>query len=153
MNLLDVLSKRKNELTGRQITLEESEELTQAFPEIPDWAIAILLDYPITECDFDLSEEFDESGFGVSLRWMLPAQSISEATECYPGIAAITLGYIPFCICLEGSGDYYYIQFENTDPPLVRIPHPATDRDGQLVEQDIELVSSSLSKFFAIAEF
>ena len=152
MKITNVLSDIKNQLKGRTITDQESDVLLRRFNQkIPEWYVTILQNFPIRR-DFELSEEFDESGLGASLRWMTPSQIISEATESYPGIAAILLDYIPCGICLEGSGDYYYVQSENIDPALVRIPHTAIDGKQQLILQDIEIVSSHLSKFFEMAD-
>lgn len=150
---MKILLDKRNQLNGRKITKQESNDLIKVFKEkIPKWFIEILLNFSITECEFNLSEEQDESGLGVSLKWMTPAQIISEATEVYPGIPAAILGYIPIGMCMDGSGDYYYMQFKNADPPLVRIPHEAVDRNEKLIEQQIEIVSPNLSQFLEIAE-
>jgi len=53
---------------------------------------------------------------------------------------------------MVGSGDYYFIQFKNINLPLVRIPHEAVDRNMQLIERRVEVVSTTLWKFFEIAE-
>jgi len=46
---------------------------------------------------------------------------------------------------MVASGDYYFIQ-------LVRIPHEAVDRNKQLIERRVEVVSTTLWKFFEIAD-
>ena len=153
MSIVQILLTRSHLMGGRIITISESNELIEIFNDtIPAWFIEILLKFPITECYFSLAEELDESELGVSMKSMSPKQIISEAIECYPGKAAKSLNYVPFGMCLEGSGDYYYIIFLNNDASLVRIPHEAIDKNQELIEKDIEIVSSQLSEFFRLAE-
>ena len=153
MSIIQVLSTRIDSMNGRRITIQESNELIKIFDkQIPAWFMKILLEFPITECDFCISEELDESELGVLMKSMSPKQIISESTECYPGKAAKNFNYIPFGICLEGSGDYYYIKFSRNNASLVRIPHTAVGRNQELIEQDVEIVSSQLSNFFRLAE-
>ena len=75
-------------------------------------------------------------------------QCISEATECYPGIAAVKVSYVPVAMCLTGSGDYYYIRStEGENGPLYRIYHDAVN--GEHIEQDgIEKVLNSYASLF-----
>lgn len=150
---MSVASNRIDEFNGRTITIEESEILKETLNiMIPQWFINILLDFPLTGCYFKLSEALDISGIGVDMQWMTPTQTISESTEVYPGIAAVLVGYLPIGICMNGSGDYYFIQITNINLPLFRIPHTAVNKNGQLIEEYIELVCSSLSNFFEIVE-
>jgi len=152
-NMIKAISKRMPELTGRKITNEELNELAMVFNTlIPEWFLNVLLDFPLAGCYFELSENLDESELGVSMKWMTPSQIISEATEAYPGIVALPLGYLPVGICMVGSGDYYFIQFKNINLPLVRIPHEAVDGNMQLIEKRVEVVSTTLWKFFEIAD-
>lgn len=152
-NIRLILSNRINEFKGRTITDRESERLKETLNTmIPQWFIDILLDFPLTSCYFKLSEYIDISGMGVDMQWMNPTQTISESTEVYPGKSAVLVGYLPIGICMNGSGDYYFIQITNINFPLVRIPHTAVDKNGQLIEEYIELVCSSLSIFFEIVE-
>jgi hypothetical protein len=151
--LRDTLSKRTHELKGRKITYEESNELAKVFNSlIPEWFFRILLDFPLAGCYFELSENLDESELGASMKWMNPSQVIKDITQVYPAIVALPLGYVPVGFCMTGSGDDYFIQFKNANLPLVRIPHEAVDRNMQLIERRVEVVSTNLWKFFEIVE-
>lgn len=80
----------------------------------------------IIGCDFEVSEEDDLSEVGADIRIMSIEQCMSEATECYPGIAALKDGYVPVGMCLAGSGDYYYIKIvEGENGSLYRVYHDA----------------------------
>jgi len=87
----------------------------------------------IIGCEFEVSQDDDLSGLGVDLKIMNIEQCISEATECYPGIAAVKEGYVPVAMCLTGSGDYYYIRTsEGENGSLYRIYHDAVN--GEAIE-------------------
>ena len=80
---------------------------------------------------FELSEDDDLSEMGADFQIMNEKQCISEATEAYPGIVAIKLGYFPIAMCLEGSGDYYYIKTnEGNSGALYRIYHDSVVGDS-----------------------
>lgn len=100
---------------------------------IPDYWRNFIVVNDIIGCDFEVSEEDDLSELGADLRIMSIEQCVSEARECYPGIVAIKDGYIPVAMCLEGSGDYYYIQVtEGESGSLYRIYHDAVN--GEKIE-------------------
>ncbi|MGD2181460.1 hypothetical protein [Lusitaniella coriacea] len=148
-----ILSSRIDELNGRRITHKEAEKLKKTFSKlIPNWFINILFDFPLIGCDFELSEDLDISELGVGMQWMSAADTICESTEAYPGIAAVLVGYLPVGMCTYGSGDPYFLNTKDIALPLVRIPHTALDKNGKLIEEDIELVCSNLSNFFEIVE-
>ncbi|MBE9117308.1 hypothetical protein IQ249_15520 [Lusitaniella coriacea LEGE 07157] len=148
-----ILSSRIDELNGRRITHKEAEKLKKTFSKlIPNWFINILFDFPLIGCDFELSEDLDISELGVGMQWMSAADTIWESTEAYPGIAAVLVGYLPVGMCTYGSGDPYFLNTKDIALPLVRIPHTALDKNGKLIEEDIELVCSNLSNFFEIVE-
>lgn len=154
MSIEAVLKKRREEFGGRAVTADEAAELPAALPfALPAWLVNLLRNYPLTESEFSLSEDDDASEMGAEIKWLTPAQMISEATECFPGMAAAPIGYLPVGMCLEGSGDPYFININNGEnPPPVRIPHEAIDDADALREEEIEIVSPSLSRFFKDAE-
>ena len=81
--------------------------------------------------DFEISEDEDLSDMGADLEIMDERQCLSEATEAYPGIIAVKLGYFPVAMCLEGSGDYYYIKTaEGSGGALYRIYHDSMDGES-----------------------
>ena len=155
MSVEDVLKRRKADLQGRTITAQEVAELTAGIGDklLPAYLLDWLGSYPLVGTEFSLSEEEDESGLGVEMQWLTPAQMISETIDTYPGIVAVPLGYLPVGMCLVGSGDPYFLKINpGDDPPVVRIPHEAADADGNLNSDLIEQVTPRLSDFLRKAE-
>jgi hypothetical protein len=111
----------------------------------PKALLDLLQNYPIVGVEVSIGEDDDESGMGAEMRIMDDSEVLSEAFETYPGLVAVPLGYMPFAICLEGSGDPYFIR--SSDGAVVRIPHDAVDED-ELDESSIELVAPSLDDLF-----
>jgi hypothetical protein len=143
MSLLDVLIEINPYLNGRVIYSSEVNDLARNFPLFQlSWLTDILLVVPITGCEFHLENPL------VNMRWMTPQEMISEATEFYPGIAAIKAGYFPVGDCLFGSGDPYFIQVSTIDSKLFRIPHDSVDSNGFVIEYCIDIISQTLSDFF-----
>ena len=155
MSVGATLGKRKHELGGRPITAEDAARLETAMPAaVPGWLLDLLRNYPLAGSEFSLREEADASELGAEMRWLTPDEMVSEAVETFPGIAAVPFGYLPVAMCLEGSGDPYFIRVAGgEDPPLVRIPHEAVDEDGGLRDGEVEVVCRRLSEFFKEAEF
>lgn len=149
MRVIDILEKRRRHLQGRCITPEEANLLRgMLVRSVPEWLITLMSDFRLAGSEFVLSAQLDESTLGVSMRWLMPSEIVSEATEAYPGIAAIRFDYLPIGVCLLGSGDPYFIKLgPSDDPPLVRIPHEAIDSQASLICDHVERVSSSLSVF------
>lgn len=135
---------------GRAFTLAEvramEATLGVGFSEI---LRSTLTTWPLVGRDLSLGADLDESGLGVELRWMNLKQIVSESTEVYPGLAAICHGFLPVGMCLEGSGDTYFVQV--SDRRFVRIPHDAI-KDGELVVSRVEQVSSSLERFLTACQ-
>src|SRR5215204_4429494 len=155
LSVEDVLKRRKADLQGRTITSQEVAELTAGIGDklLPAHLLDWLLSYPLVGTEFSLSEEEDESVLGVEMQWLTPAQMISETIDTYPGIVAVPHGYLPVGMCLVGSGDPYFLKINpGDDPPVVRIPHEATDADGNLNSDLIEQVTPRLSDFLRKAE-
>jgi hypothetical protein len=151
MSVESALGKRLPELRGKSITPEETEEVKRRIlaPQVPSWLLDLLREYPLAGTAFRLSEDQDQSGLGVAMRWLTPPQMISETVETYPAIAAAASGYLPIGMCLKGSGDYYFLKTDSgDDPPVVRIPHDAVDGEYKLLEDQVEVVAQNLSTFF-----
>ena len=115
----------------------------------PGWLMAILREHPLAGVGFSLSTDDDESGIGAEVRWLTPAQIVSESVECQPGISVLSHGFLPIGACAEGSGDPYFLDLRNSsdDPPVVRVPHDYAS-SGRYPLEKIEIVTSSMSKFF-----
>ncbi|MCQ1780415.1 hypothetical protein NOJ05_24655 [Neorhizobium galegae] len=115
----------------------------------------LLQSYRLCQTKFALSEDHDVSGLGAELQWMTPDQIVDEALRAYPGKVVTKMGYLPVAMCLIGSGDYYYINLSASDPddpPLVRVPHEGVTSPDAYAEEQIEVVSETLSKFFRDAQ-
>jgi hypothetical protein len=136
-------------LPGRCATRAEVVELQLLVAGTPDDVLGFIAEYPIIGVAFSLSENDDESGMGVEMRVLSPSEAIDEAKMAYPGISAVQRGYLPFGMCLAGSGDPYFVHCPTQR--LVRIPHDAAIED-QLDESSIEVVASSVRRFFQLAE-
>lgn len=136
-------------LGGRPLSTEEIKVIEGWIGPLPVVVVALLTEYCLIGINFTLSAENDESGLGAQLRWMEPDQMRSEATEAYPGVVALSVGYLPVGLCLEGSGDPYFIRLD--DAALVRIPHDAA-LEGGLEEDAVETVLSSVVDFVRLAK-
>ena len=155
MSVEAVLERRKDELGGRSITNDEARDLQRDISPslLPQWLLNLMATYPVIGARFRLSENQDQSGLGVDMKWLTPGQMVSEAKEAQPGIAAAVSSYLPIGMCLQGSGDPYFLQAgSGEDPPVVRIPHQALDGEYRLQEDQVEIVSENLSKFLSETE-
>lgn len=137
-------------LTGNHLTSGGREQLLGSFGKlVPDWFLNLCTERNLAGSTFSLAEESDLSEMGVELKWMTAEQMVDEATNAYPGIAAIKKGYLPFGSCLEGSGDPYFLKVgkEHNDTPVVRIPHDAIINE-EVDESKVEIVAANLVEFF-----
>jgi len=136
--------KSNNNNDGRFLLSQEQIDLENAFGTSPTLKrlFSVLVDHPIIGCQFDVDASDDNSGMGVSMKWLDPKEQIEEAFEFYPGIAALSEGYIPIGECLFGSGDPYFLKMKNEEPCIFRIPHEAVDENDHLYENKVEFVST-----------
>ncbi len=137
-------------LTGRRATESEVDELRRIVPDLPDDLIALLLNFPVVGESFSLAEDHDESQRGAELRILTAAESVDEALNAYPGVIARKLGFLPIGICLEGSGDPYFVKCP--EGTMTRIPHDSIGADDSLDLREVELVCHSLRDFLKVAE-
>lgn len=151
MTLSEVLVHRRP--PGRRITSSEAHYLVDRFGSLAArWLCELLMLQPLVGSAWSLPTDADESGLGAEVGWMSPEQMVSEAIDFYPGIAALRRGFVPVGTCLEGSGDPYFLEpLAGEDPPLVRVVHDAIGPDLELLPWGTEIVTSSLSLFFARA--
>jgi hypothetical protein len=121
---------------------------------VRDWLVSFLRAHRLAGVCFSLSKHDDKSSLGVDVIWLTPAQIVSEATECQPGISVLPLGYIPVGGCAEGSGDPYFLDLreKTIDPPVVRVPHDFAGQGPYPLDR-VELVAESLSSFLSKATF
>lgn len=157
MTVLTELQKIESSLNGSKITKSEAGNLTKNLPTelLPAWFMEALQNYPLSGVCFSLDEKDDESGLGADLKWFSADQMIEEALSVYPGKAVLNFGYLPVAACLAGSGDPYFLKMKGgslDDPVLVRIPHDLVTEDDGYSESGIEVVCSSLSRFFNLSK-
>jgi hypothetical protein len=134
------------ELAKQEDILLFKKELSHNINDLCFW----IEHYPLVGMLFSLPEEQDDSGMGVELKWLSPKEILDESRHSYPGIPALSKGYIPIGACLEGSGDPYFIKAGEENPPLVRIMHESVSQNGNLNIDDIEIVRSEISDFFIL---
>jgi hypothetical protein len=110
---------------------------------IPKFWQEFVIDNELLEKEIQIDEKDDLSQLGIDLKIMTFEQCIDESTECHPGIEASKIGYFPVAMCLEGSGDYYYISSDQGESgPLYRIYHDSVVGD-KLASDGIEKVLES----------
>lgn len=154
MSIFDELIKISSSLHGSKLAESEASELIEKLPPgvMPGWLVVIQKQFPLAGVCFSLDEDQDESKIGVEMKWFSSSQMIEEALLVYPGKVVLGLGYLPVAACLVGSGDPYFLKMKSCDlqnPPLVRIPHALAIDEDHFLENEIELVSKSLSYFFS----
>lgn len=142
--------KNLDSLGGRVLKDEEIRHVEAATGIRVPGAISLLLSSrPMVGVNFVVPPEADESGMGADFRFMTAAEMIEESVSAYPGISAVSHGFLPVGVCLEGSGDPYFVRL--SDGAVVRIPHDAVSED--LLDLGlIEMVASSLERLVEIAE-
>jgi hypothetical protein len=107
---------------------------------IPEYWEEFVRTNHVLGADFEIDEDSDLTGLGGDLRVMTSEQCIDEASNCYPGILAIKIHFVPVAMCMAGSGDYYYINSKDgRSGPLYRIYHDSVEGD-ELSENGIEKV-------------
>lgn len=109
---------------------------------IPEFWCKFVVENDLLGKEIEVAEEADLSGLGADLKIMTWEQAKSESTECHPGIEAAKRGYFPVAMCLEGSGDYYYINAQRENGPLFRIYHDSVVGE-ELDESCVEIVLES----------
>jgi len=106
----------------------------------PEYWERFVQDNKLVGINIEIDEASDLSGLGVDLKMLSSEESIDEATNCYPGIIVSKKQYVPVASCLEGSGDWYYINsLDGALGPLYRINHDSVEGDN-FDDDGIELV-------------
>jgi hypothetical protein len=107
---------------------------------IPEYWKEFVRTNEVCGADFEIDEGSDLTGLGGDLKIMTNDQCINEATNCFPGILAIKIRFLPVAMCMSGSGDYYYINSnDGRSGPLYRIYHDSV-KGEELSENGIEKV-------------
>lgn len=138
-------------LTAGGRTLEESERvaLMSLFGPRCEAHVRSLARIPVVGASFRVDATDDESGLGAEVRILDPSQIVDEALHAYPGKAALTLDYLPLGMCLEGSGDPYFVHLPTGQ--IVRIPHDAV-RGDKIATGSAEVVRQSIRELVEAAQ-
>ncbi|HEX2062156.1 MAG TPA: hypothetical protein VHK90_15560 [Thermoanaerobaculia bacterium] len=99
----DFIAAKLSAAGGRRIGDDEAARLSAELGWIPAWFVDLMRQYPLAGARFVLDEE------DIDMRWLDPAKIIDQALDVYPGIAASREQYIPFGLCLFGTGETYFV--------------------------------------------
>ena len=151
MTPYEAVSRIGKQLHGVPATSRDIQVLRHFFSEtlMPDWFLALLMDFGLAGTYFSLDLDEDQSGVGADVLWLTPEQMISEARDSEPGLSIMSSGFIPVGACAQGSGDPYFLDLRDmsANPPFVRVPHDYAGGSSYPLHK-IEVVLSSLSEFF-----
>jgi hypothetical protein len=140
---------------GRPLSASDARRLRETFAALRlDGLFALWAEAPLTGAYVEVAESDDPSGLGVNMQWMTVDEVLDEARNATPGIQAVRLGLLPIGKCMTGSGDYYYVDTNAAEYPVVRVPHTSVNADTDVLDETmIERVASSLEEFFAKCTF
>lgn len=152
MTVVEALTQRRDQLTGRRIDPADSALLDRLNLPGVSWWRSVLERFALAGTTMRLDAQLDQSRLGVELRWLNPRGILEEAFELYPGINALKIGLIPVAACKLGSGDPYFISVnEGEDPPLLRVCHEGFIDPSSSSSDGIELVTPTLTDFLVNA--
>ena len=123
-------------LNGRKATQDELDLIEKNFNRI-DWVgdfENLISKADIIGASFELSKTSDHSGMGVDMEWMSPAEQIDEAFTFYPGLVVVAKGFMPVGICMQGSGDPYFLRIEDEKWKIYRVLHDFDSYDEKMIE-------------------
>ena len=111
---------------------------------IPDYLIDFLHENNLEKKDIEIPEEQDLSGVGADFFIMDEKGMQEETNEYYPGLVVKEDGYIGIGSCAIGSGDPYFINYnDGPEGPLYRIYHDSVSDEGYEKSEAIDIVLSS----------
>ena len=149
--LTEHLAKIAGQLHGSIVSHSASSRaIMRLRPLNVDWIADGIARFPLVGSRFEIPSFLDMTGLGARLVWLHPDEMLAEATDAYPGITALLLGYVPIGGDLTGSGDPYFCQCgANDDSRLFRIRHDCIDDSmGSLPKAAIEVVLPDLAELF-----
>lgn len=131
-------------ILGRNLKTTERVELEIAFSktELIKKVCDILEEYPLIGFQIKFKSNEDFSTLGGFMEFFNPNDLIQEAFDFYPGICAVNQGYIPIALCLNGSGDPYFIKKHKDEIGIFRIQHNAVNEDDSLNTNQVEFVNT-----------
>jgi len=68
------------------------------------------------------------------MEWMSAEVQIDEAFNFYPGLIVVEKSFIPVGICLQGSGNPYFLRIEDENWKIYRILHDFNSFNEKMVE-------------------
>ena len=99
---------------------------------IPNYWKLFVDSHRLIDSHIEIPEESDLSELGCSLQIFSESKSVDEANNFYPGVAVKKHGFVPVACCLIGSGDPYFINFNDGEfGSLYRIYH-----DVEMIDDD-----------------
>lgn len=138
---------------GKRLDVEQINLIQESMGiELPDWYVEMMLNYDLTNLEFDYLEDDDEDmKSSISISDFNTIQS--EINDAHPGLEIKSMGYVNFGTCLEGSGDPIFINIKGNDnPPVVRVYHDGIIENGIIDEDGGNKLADRLSDFFNRAE-
>jgi len=131
---------------GRTATDEEIKLLKQKFDsKLPDWYCSLISEIPLIHMEIGWQDDDEEVQY---IEILTPKDMIDESYNAYPGIPILNEGYICIGIDPSGSGDPYFINFNNPEYPVFQIYHDSGDQPEEILSRGREKVTDSLRALF-----
>lgn len=134
---------------GRMLEEHERVSLVSLFGSRSEAHLRTLSQLPLVGARFRVDALDDESGLGAEMQILAPSQVVDEALHAYPGKVVLALDYLPLGMCLEGSGDPYFVHLPTGQ--IVRIPHDAV-RGDKIATGSAEVVRQSIRELVEAAQ-
>lgn len=145
----DFALSRLRRMGGRTLTAIEADDLRSQVAGVPEELVSFMVEYPVVDAYLSIPEDKDASEMGVDMQWLSAKRILREVVDAYPGIVAVSAGYIPIGACTAGSGDPYF--YRVSDGAVVRILHEPGEDPDRLSESNVEFVAPSLTCFVELA--
>jgi len=139
------------ETLGRTATEEEINLLKHKFgSKLPDWYCFLISELPLIHMEIGWQADEPEDDYdGVQyIEILAPKDMIDESYNAYPGIPILNKGYICIGIDPSGSGDPYFINFNNPEYPVFQIYHDSGDQPEEILSRGREKITDSLRELF-----
>lgn len=148
---IDKCKKNGGKYLGRTATKEEIKILSSKFGEqLPHWYYDLISKLPLIDMEIGWeAQEAEENYDGIEYVQICNAQfMIDESFGAYPGIPILEKGYICIGIDPGGSGDPYFINFNNDNPTVYQIFHDIGQDAESILEHGRIVVAEQLSDLF-----
>jgi len=130
---------------ARPLTDSEAAQLRLHFgSRIPIWYAEFLGTLPMANRII----RYTGSKTTWDLWWAGADMMISEDSESLPGRAVASAGYVPVAIDPTGSGNPYFVRFDDDDPPIVQVFHDRIGPSGEILSEHSTVVCDRMSRLF-----